>query len=162
MHVLAVTDCRRPTLAASLRAPTTHQASKRASPTPTPTTARKSPSRMTRAKRAKVLLRLPSSRAPSRQTVLERRTRKSAARPRSTRTNRVETSTLPRNHLVFYSTQSATIDFVESCIIICESEMLIFEQHALEELNFFSIHLLNNKVQTAFSWLVNNIEHKLS
>jgi hypothetical protein len=75
----------RPTRAASLRAPTRRPASKKVSPTATRTTRRKSPRRTARARRARVLLKRPSSRAPSPPSGQVPRTRKSVAKPKLTR-----------------------------------------------------------------------------
>jgi hypothetical protein len=109
-------------LAASLRAPTKPLASKKVSPTATLTTARKYRSRTKRARRARVLLRLPSSRALSQPTALVLRTRRSEARPSKTRTRKAEMPALPSNHSVFHSTLAATVHLAASCIV-CETNL---------------------------------------
>lgn len=80
------------TLVASPRAPTRPPASRRGCPTPIHTTARRSPSRTTRARRARVSLKLPNSRAPSPPSDLARKTRRSAARLNQTRMRKADAS----------------------------------------------------------------------
>jgi hypothetical protein len=130
LHSSIYTDCGSPTPAVSPRAPTRPLASRKASQTPTPTTARKSPSRMTRARRVRVLLRLPSSRAPSQPTVPELRTRRSEARPSRTRTKKPNVLLATSNLRVFYSTLAATVNSAARCIV-CESNFLTSERQFL-------------------------------
>jgi hypothetical protein len=120
--VFDIDDYYSPTPGVSPRAPTKCLASKKASPTRIRITARKSRSRMTRARRVKVLLRLPSSRAPSPPIVLERRTRKSEERLNRTRTHKVDAASSPSNHLVFHSNLAATVHLAAPCIV-CESNL---------------------------------------
>ena len=120
------TDIRSPTLAASPSPPTKPRASKKASPTATPTTARRSPSRRTRARRARVLPRPLSSRAPSPLSVLELRTKRSGERPSKTRTHKLKPLPLPlpSKHLICHSIPAATSAIAAPCIV-CESTFIV-------------------------------------
>lgn len=112
-------DQYRPTLAASPRAPTRPLASRRDSPIPTHTTARKSPSRTTRARRVRALLRPQSSRAPSQPIDPVRRTRRSAARLSKTRTHKAKHSPLSAVTVypVIYSIPATTS--IPLCCVHC-------------------------------------------
>jgi hypothetical protein len=111
----------RPIPAASPRASTRLLASKRASPIAIHTTARKFPSKTARARRARALLRPRSSRVPFPPSDLEQRTRRSAARLRSTRTRKAVAITMLTKNPVSRSTLAATIYLAASCIL-CETE----------------------------------------
>jgi hypothetical protein len=116
-------NCCSPTRAVSPRASTRPLASKRVSPTAIHTTARKSPSNPTRARRARALLRPRSSRARSPPSDLERRTRRSAAKPRLTRTRRAITVTVPSKHPVSRSILATNFHLAASCIV-CELNLI--------------------------------------
>jgi hypothetical protein len=79
-------------------------ASKRASPTARPTTLRKSLSTPRRARRARVLPKLLSSKEPSPLSVRVLRTRRSEERPNRTRTHRLSASLYHPNHSTFVAT----------------------------------------------------------
>jgi hypothetical protein len=108
-HEALHTDYYSPMLAVSLRAPTKRLASKKVSPTAIHITARKSPSKTERARRARVLLRRQSSRARFPPKDLEPRTRRREARPRLTRTRKAVCLAAPSKHPVFHSALAATI-----------------------------------------------------
>jgi hypothetical protein len=127
-----------PMPAASPRAPTKCQASKKAFPTQIRITARRSPSRTRRARRAKVLLRLPSSRALCPPSVLERKIRKSEERLSRTRTHKAVTVSALSNHPVFHSNLAATVHLAALCIV-CEPIYLTAKHHCL--LNTFQTYI---------------------
>ena len=111
------TDVYSPTHARSLRASTRPPASSRVCPTTRPTTARRFPSRRRSPRRARVLLRPLSSRAPSPPTDLVPRTRRSAASLPLTRTRKEEFDLHPSNHLCHLSTLATNVPLVATCIV---------------------------------------------
>jgi hypothetical protein len=121
-----------PTPAASPRAPTKPPASKRVSPTPTHTTAHKSPSRTIRAKRARVSLRPPSSRAPFLLTAQELRIRKSEERPSKTRKHRANALVPPNCH-VSCSTPAATNHLAAPCIVCKSTSSVLQDMYTFTE-----------------------------
>lgn len=110
------TNARSLTLARSPRASTRCPVSSRACPTTRPTTRRRSPSSPRSPRRARVLLRPLSSRAPSPPTDPALRTRRSAARPSWTRT-REDLELHPSNHLCHLSTLATNVPLVAPCIV---------------------------------------------
>jgi hypothetical protein len=132
----------RPILAASPRAPTKPLASKKVSPTATPTTAHKSQRTPPRARRARVSLRPPRSRAPSPPTAPERRTRRSEERPSKITTRRAKMPALPLHHSVFNSPFAATVHLAASCIV-CDLKISICQPSVLPQ---SSTHLTSRAI----------------
>jgi hypothetical protein len=148
-----------PMPAARPRAPTKCQASKKAFPTRIHNTARRSTSKTRRARRAKVLLSLPSSRALCPPIVLEQKIRKSEERLNRTRTHKAATTSALSNHPVFHSNLAATVHLAASCIV-CEPIYFTAMHHCL--LNTFQTYTAFWSCCNCFTFADSNCLHNLT